>query len=97
MRTLQKVTILLLLTALLAVPCASAASPRSGKNIRAVPKATAAALLDHMEALLTQVWTKIGCHIDPDGVCRTAPAPTDEPQGQSDIGCHIDPNGQCHP
>jgi hypothetical protein len=62
------------------------------------------ALLDRAWALLTSVWAKTGCNIDPNGRCtkegcnidpngRCAPAPV--PVNRMDTGCNIDPDSRC--
>ena len=97
MPTFRKIALLLLLVTLLAAPWASAASPRAGSLKPAVSAPAGKGLLVRVRIVLTGIWTKIGCHIDPNGVCLTTTAPPDGSQNQSDIGCNIDPNGQCHP
>jgi len=94
MPTFRKIVALLLLAAFLAAPWASAASPPRETSKTARPEPAARALLSRVQAFLSSVWTKIGCGIDPSGLCTTAPA--EDPQIQSDIGCGIDPDGQCH-
>ena len=78
--------IVLGLTLALALPASSSAAPASQP---AEPDRFAVSLLDHLSDFLIGVWSDIGCHIDPDGLCQQAPSP------QSDIGCHIDPSGAC--
>jgi hypothetical protein len=75
--------IILVLTLTLALPAGSIAAPATA------PEQPAASLLDQLSQLLLDVWSEIGCHIDPNGLCRQAPSQ------QSDIGCHIDPDGAC--
>jgi hypothetical protein len=47
---------------------------------------SAVSLLEAAAHFLAELWNKIGCHIDPDGLCQSS---------QTDIGCHIDPDGRC--
>lgn len=55
--------------------------------------ATGATLIDSLWHLLSSVWASAdaGCIGDPNGGCRTAPAP------QTDEGCIADPSGGCRP
>jgi len=49
-------------------------------------------VLDYLGGLLTSLWLKGGCTMDPNGRCA--------PGSQSrsiDEGCTIDPNGRCAP
>jgi hypothetical protein len=81
MRTIFR--IILVLTLALALPAGSIAAPATP------PEQPAASLVDQLSQLFLDLWSEIGCHIDPDGACRQAPSQ------QSDIGCHIDPSGAC--
>jgi hypothetical protein len=85
--------VLLLLAALLIAPWASAA-PRHGSVHSASLSAELGIpeFLSRAWKLLAGAWTKEGCNIDPDGRCRSVPAPVNS----LDTGCHIDPNGQCN-
>ena len=96
MLTCRKALVLFLLTALLAAPWASAASPDAGKPRLSKPEPPVHALLNRVRDYLASVWTKIGCGADPNGLCTTAPTPAEDPQPQSDIGCGADPDGHCH-
>ncbi|HKH47460.1 MAG TPA: hypothetical protein VKM72_22615 [Thermoanaerobaculia bacterium] len=78
--------IVLVLTLALALPAGSSAAPGAQPE---PDQSDASFLLDELSRLILGLWSEIGCHIDPDGLCRQAPSP------QSDIGCHIDPNGAC--
>jgi hypothetical protein len=82
----RKTVLFFLLAALLTAPWASAAPRHKGGR----PARVSPDVLSQAWRFLTEIWTKIGCNIDPDGRCVTtaAPLPTKE-------GCHIDPNGSC--
>jgi hypothetical protein len=85
----RRITIVLLLT-ILAAPWSSAALPRAASACP-IPAVGLPSLLDGFWRFVRIVWTKEGCHIDPDGRCTPDPAP----QPTQKEGCHIDPNGQC--
>ncbi|HWM92757.1 MAG TPA: hypothetical protein VN493_18480 [Thermoanaerobaculia bacterium] len=88
----RKVVVFLLL-AILAVPWASAAGPRTDES-RAEKAATLPLEpLSRLWSFLTSIWSETGCHIDPNGRCAPEPRPT----SWADEGCHIDPNGRCKP
>jgi hypothetical protein len=92
---LRRKTALLLLTALLAFPWSSAASPRLESPRR--EEAAVSVFLDLLArawSSFTGTWDKTGCHIDPDGRCLPAAPPSTI---KSDTGCHIDPSGRCIP
>jgi hypothetical protein len=77
---------LLLLVFVFAVPWASAAGLRAES-----PPLDSLGLL---WSYFTNLWSKEGCRIDPNGRCAarySAPVPTD----QMDTGCRIDPDGRC--
>jgi hypothetical protein len=44
-------------------------------------------------SLLTGIWTKEGCNIDPNGRCL--PSLVISPENSADTGCQIDPGGRC--
>lgn len=106
--SLHRKTVLLLLTAILAMPLAATAVPRPERPRPADAREMAPLkLLSRAWSLLWSAWTKegcnidpngrcvqtkAGCNIDPDGRCQGNPAPALE----ADAGCHIDPNGRCH-
>jgi len=85
----------LVLAAALAVPCAAAASPQSGRQ------PAGSGLLGQIWLVLTSFWgTGVtpddGCRMDPNGGClprSAAPAPVIT----RDDGCHWDPSGGCLP
>ena len=91
-------TLFLLFGVLLSMPLAVSSAPiRQAERPQAVGAVEPAAL-----DLLSRIWSgfrslssKIGCNIDPSGLC--APAPTQNPPGQTKIGCNIDPDGRCLP
>jgi len=89
----RKVLALLLLSAVLAAPGAFAGHrlqrPRPVDRAELVPLA----LVSRAWTLLTSLWSKTGCHIDPNGSCVSDPV--QQPLPTADIGCNIDPNGGC--
>ena len=87
----RRISTLLLLLAIMASPWPSAALPRvaSAEPVRSVGLPS---LVEGFWRFLRTVWSKEGCHLDPNGVCAPAPQPT-----KPKTGCHIDPNGQCLP
>jgi hypothetical protein len=86
----RRKTVLLVLIAVLAAPWVSTAEARSGNReaVQAV-EATPLELLGRLWSFLRNAWTKSGCHIDPNGLCR------EQPTAQPDSSCNIDPNGVC--
>lgn len=42
---------------------------------------------------VTQLWSDVGCWLDPHGACGTAQEPAPPPD--TEVGCWIDPNGSC--
>ncbi len=74
----RKILVCLLLITVLAVPWAAAAD-------RAAP---APDLFHRVWSFFTSLWSKTGCHIDPDGHCGI-------PQILPDEGCNVDPLGRC--
>ncbi len=90
----RRTTILLLLAAILAAPLISSAAPRTEDPqpvIAAAPDSLD--LLDRAWSFLRKVWSKEGCHIDPNGLCS---AGTDQSPAQTKEGCDIDPLGRCN-
>jgi hypothetical protein len=89
----RKVVVFLLLISVLTAPGAFAGhrleKPRPAHNAEPAHLA----LVSRAWSFLTSLWSKTGCHIDPNGACVNSPAPLPPPTGQSDIGCNIDPNG----
>jgi hypothetical protein len=53
------------------------------------------AQLEPLWAFLSSLWSepspKIGCGMDPNGLCAPAPQP------ETDAGCGMDPDGRCTP
>ena len=88
---------LLLSLPLLATSAAWAAGGPVGRNEQpVVAKPAPATLLSRVWSLLTSLWDKTGCNIDPDGRCVTGPAPAPVVPAQADTGCNVDPNGRCN-
>jgi len=89
----RKVLVLLLLSAVLAAPGAFAGHrPQKPRAVnRAEP--VSLALVSRAWTLLTSLWSKTGCQIDPSGSCVSGP--TQQPRPTTDAGCNIDPNGGC--
>jgi hypothetical protein len=77
----RRMAILASLIAVLAVPQASAASPRPGSL----------SWLDRVLSVL-RLDLKAGCKIDPNGRCSTNAA---QPP-HTKAGCHLDPDGRCY-
>ena len=88
---IRRKALLLLLAAVLAMPWPAAAVPIF-EDSPAGRALTDLNLLDRLRGFLLGIWTKAGCHIDPNGI----PQP---PINQTKEGCHIDPNGvpRCTP
>jgi len=89
---LHRVVLVLLLAAVLAAP-AIAAQPRARTENKpaAVIAAVVSALRVHVWTLLSSIWEKNGCGIDPHGGCTSSTTTT----VQSDAGCGLDPHGGC--
>lgn len=83
---LPRAVLLLVLTLILAAPM-QAAGPAGSPPAEPAAKS----ILTQVWDLLTGVWARSGCTIDPDGRCVPPPSPTIE----IDSGCTIDPNGRC--
>src|SRR5262249_5985695 len=83
----KTVLVLFLLAALLAAPLASAAPPPGGSPpVAASGVGVIPDVLSQFWSYLKGIWSKEGCHIDPDGRCVTTAVGS---------GCQIDPNGRC--
>ncbi len=89
----RRTTLVLLLAAFLTTPWASAAGLRTDGGQPAVSEAASWDLFDRVWGFLESIWSKTGCHLDPNGVCEADPAQS--PQAKE--GCHIDPFGGCKP
>jgi hypothetical protein len=89
-----KIVLVAVLFLLTTAPWASA-GPWHGSGHPAMSSADGIVIPDFLSRawrLLTGIWTKEGCNIDPSGRCLPAPAPLPTKEG-----CHIDPNGRCLP
>ena len=100
MPSLRRIVVLLsALSLLLALTVSSvwAASPpaKSERPARVAHQPAPASLLSRAWNLVTSLWSEEGCHIDPDGRCVTAPAPTHAVPALTDTGCNVDPDGRC--
>lgn len=86
----RRKTAFLVLVANLATPLVLAAAPRT-KDPQ--PLKVAASILTNVMnqawGFLTGIWVKLGCNVDPNGLCKEQPA------AQTESSCNIDPNGQC--
>ena len=80
----QRTILGFLLATFLMAPWASAA-PQAG-SAGSGPRAA----LSRLWSALTSFWSKAGCEIDPNGLCRPA---TVSPKA----GCQADPDGRCLP
>lgn len=85
---LLKAVLLLVLTLVLAAPIQAADSKPAGK----LPT-DSQGILAQVWHFLTMSWARIGCGIDPEGLC----VPRPDPAGGIDSGCDIDPSGRCVP
>lgn len=107
MRVLRLIAVLVLCLTL-TVSQASASQARRESAVREVKPATLSfhGILDRLGSLLTAIWSKEGCSIDPWGRCIASTPTTDngcaiDPLGcststsNSDAGCVIDPWGGC--
>ena len=81
-RTFGRIAFLVVLAVLLAAPWSAAEGPRAGGD-------TSPRILDQAWSWLSILWSKIGCGIDPSGLCQPA-------KENLEIGCGIDPVGRCH-
>lgn len=84
-RSLRVIAVLVLLVIGL-LPGTAAAEPHSQ-----VPRSNS--VLDQALSFFAQIGAKIGCELDPHGVC--VPRPAGKTSQGGDIGCGIDPNGHC--
>ena len=103
MRILRHTVVLLLVGLAFVVSPASALGARVTAP-RDESKPTVHNALDFLHdlgSLVTSLWSKNGCHIDPWGVCVSgtgesgATAPAGDGAAKSDEGCAIDPWGGC--
>jgi hypothetical protein len=83
----------LLLAAMLAMPLASLAAPRTSPQPR--DTSSFGAVLSHLWDTLTALWSEDGCSADPYGRCAGAGAGTASPTDSLDEGCSMDPYGRC--
>ena len=91
----RRKTLLLLLVAVLATPWTLAADPpRESSRLAKTAAPVPYELLRRAWSFLQSAWSKEGCHIDPSGLCLSAPA--QQPTTETDSGCRIDPSGLCH-
>jgi hypothetical protein len=93
MPRLSRLALAFLLTAVLASMPALAASPLPGPvpGLRAAEASAATHAVARLWSFLASLWSKNGCHVDPDGHCLPSTGPTGE------NGCEVDPNGLCLP
>jgi len=70
----SKLVAVVALIAVLGMPLASTAAPRTTPGPFATPSAVPTALA-WLQSLFTRAWTKNGCRIDPNGVCVPIPLP----------------------
>ncbi|HEY2739403.1 MAG TPA: hypothetical protein VGK45_13430 [Thermoanaerobaculia bacterium] len=86
----------LVLAAALAIPCAAAAAPKTGRQ------PAGSGVLGQIWLVLTSFWgTGVtpddGCHWDPSGACISGSAAMPAPAITPDSGCRWDPSGLCLP
>jgi len=80
-RSLIRISVLFVLTILLAAPWSAAASRQDNAH--------APQLLGWLWNQVAALWSDIGCGMDPGGSCGQSSVPS------SDIGCGMDPHGAC--
>ncbi len=97
------IALALILAAFLVIPASGAEVSRGGFNSSSVN------LRIPLWHLLTGLWAKAGCVIDPNGSCRPIQSKEGcviDPDGRcrvapvrssADAGCDIDPSGRCLP
>ena len=89
----RRTSILLLLAVILAAPLVSSAAPRTeGPQPVIAAEPDSLDLLGRVWSFLRNVWSKEGCHIDPNGLCSSG---KDQPSSNAKSGCAIDPFGRC--
>lgn len=88
--SLRRTLVLVLLAATLVTPWAGAADLRPETSTpQTVASLGPLGLFDQIWVLLTGLWNKEGCVIDPDGLHATGGT------GSGDEGCILDPSGLC--
>jgi hypothetical protein len=82
----------LMLAAILLVPCAASAAPRSTGELRT----PSSGFLPQLWSLIAGLWPDAGCILDPSGLCKgTQGTAAPVPPASLDEGCGIDPDGRC--
>jgi hypothetical protein len=76
----RRIAVVLLLAAVLLLPCAASAAPGP----------VSGSFLPRLWTLLTNLWPTEGCGLDPNGLCKGPALPA-----SSDEGCGLDPDGRC--
>lgn len=84
-RSFRVIAVLVLLVIGL-LPGAALAEPH-----RQVPRINS--VLEQALGFFAQLWAKIGCGLDPSGLC--VPSPGGQTTQDGEIGCGLDPNGHC--
>lgn len=85
--------VVLVLAMILASPVLGAESrPRAEGRRVGVVTSMVLKIRVEFSSILSRLWIKAGCIIDPNGVCTPVPGSTPD---QADVGCIIDPNGSC--
>jgi hypothetical protein len=88
----RKIVCLLLLSTLVATPWATAGPrPESPRRAGAPAFSLVLDLVSRAWSRLTDIQTKEGCYIDPNGRCLNGASPAPPPAAET--GCYIDPNG----
>jgi hypothetical protein len=78
--------------ALLLVPWAASAAPRSPAELRA----SSSGLLPQLWSLIAGLWADAGCILDPSGLCKSSQGSAAPVSPASlDEGCILDPSGRC--
>lgn len=86
-RPVLRLTLVLLLGLTLLTPWAATAQPR-GTGL--LPVTPGAEVLIQAWGLLSSLWAKGGCGLDPSGTCLKSAPPL-----QGEEGCGLDPDGRC--
>ena len=94
----RNIAVVVLLLAF-AAPCVWASEVRTRSESNTVRHADSSSQagwvsFSRIWSLLVHAWSKNGCSIDPDGLCKTQQRSADITMS-SDNGCSLDPDGRC--
>lgn len=93
MRALRRAAVFILLGLTLGTSWVWASPPQTPAPDRMKQVSTPHDLFGYLGGLLTSVWLKTGCGMDPWGRCTPATSQILD----TDTGCRIDPLGRCTP